>query len=299
MFVVQGCAGCDNKGSEAFHLIPGDSDVVINVNLESALTDANFQKALIKKNGYQKDFTSLISNLKTEAGLDISLLKKAAIFIDISESKSVPSSGALILKGVFDKNKVLKAVNKTKKKKSSLKEFKGYVLIDVNKSTQIAVLGNQYMVIGPLGGVDKVVKKYNGHQDDVNPMLKQIYEIKPENIFQLAAVLPKGFKSQMASTVKNEELKNIINIVAKLSKEGEKYILNVAVKCSSNNAVKIISLGVQGIVLLGKGSKNTGLEILLNNLKISENGDVLNMNIEVPPEQLSEIIPGSPTVRIP
>ncbi len=299
IFVVQGCSGCENKQSEAFYLIPGASDVVINVNLESVLADVNFQKALIKKNRYKKDFTSLITYLKTEAGLDISLLKKAAMFIDISESKSMPTSGALILKGIFDKKKVLEAINKTKKKKAILKESKGYVLIDVNKSTQVAILGNQYLVIGPVDGVEKVVKKYNGHDGDVNPMLKQIYVTKPGNIFQLAAVLPKGFKSEMASTVKNEELKNIINIVAKLSKAGEKYILNIAVKCSSNNAVKIISLGVQGLVLIGKGSKKTGFESLLNKLKITEKGDFLMIDIDVPPELLSELIPGSPTVRIP
>ena len=299
--ILYGCLGLFG-GSPAGDLdfVPSTSNSLVILKIANFMQDKDVAEIYHQQTG--KNLQDELAIAEAESGIKVSQFDKIIIFFSSEDAASIETSPeeakfGIILRGTFDKNKILE--NARKNDTITESQYGGYTVYSTSKQPKMdfSFIQDGMMVAGTKGITNEVIDVKNGKLQSIksNSNISRITEnINMNSLFVFVVQIPESSKEELVGNVGPVNMKafsSIHSIGLSLNKDGENIDLKYASLSDDANSASKVADTIDGMVKFAKGMVESGskIETLLKKIVISSKGEILTIQLSTTTTELKEV----------
>jgi hypothetical protein len=234
--------------------------------------------------------------------------QEGVFFTDVSGSTGQGNYSGAIVKGTFNKNDVIAAIQSEAGVQLSTIKYKDYeIYTDELEGTAIAFLGNTTIVIGAMQSVKDVIDVKKGDAKALSGEVLDTYNKLGDALIKVAVAVPPGVAEGNLGQYASEFLGNIsvfdkVNTVGMTaSKNDQSVTLNVKLCCADSDSAQSVENSINGLIsfirlimsVSGNQEQNQTLNNLLNKVEVSRSDSCVNITLTATITEIEDLIQSS------
>jgi hypothetical protein len=301
--------GCGSGGGSAnpIELVPQGANLVGMVDLSLILSDDDFADIydrLPKKSQDPQTFSDALDSVREQIGIDLRQFGEGVFFGNVSESGDNGGYFGFIVKGDFNRDDLISAIETRAGIKLSIIEYKGYeIYTNGNETSALSFLGNEMLVIGGMVPVKDVIQIKEGDRAALSGEVLDTYNELGNALVKLASVIPESRRGVLpslsdGSSIDLSSFADVEKGGLVLAKEGQTISLKIKLyftnSKSAESAGRLVSLAQIFTDRLPIPEQGRALvPELLKKLKVNTSGTLLTISIEMTASEIGDMIDSS------
>jgi hypothetical protein len=192
LIMVMGCSG--GGFSNPIALVPDRANMVGGVNLSQILGDEDFADIydrLPKEFEDPQTLDDALDDFKEKRDIDLRWFEQGVFFGDVSKFGDDAGYFGIIIRGDFDKNDLIRALEKNVGGALDTIKYQGYEIhTNANETAAIAFLSDTMFVIGGMGPVKDVIQVHEGDRKALSGEVLDTYNGLGDALITVATVVP-------------------------------------------------------------------------------------------------------------
>lgn len=303
--------GCSGGGStNPITLVPQKANMVGEVNLAKILSDEDFADIydrLPKKSEDPQTLDDVLDAFQKETDIDLRQFDGGVFFGDVSQSGGDGSYFGIIVKGDFNKNDLLSALEDNIGENLDTVGYKGYeIYTGENEQAALCFLSDKMLVIGGMTPVKDVIQVKEGDREALSGEVLDTFNGLGDALIKVASVvtpsqtgesLPSGLGEFQLDLSAFSDVEKAGLVLAKeaqvISLKADLYFANSK---SAEDAEKVFSLiNVLAYILPIPEQGQTLVQDLLNKLQVEREDKLLTISIEMTVSEIEDMIESGKT----
>ena len=298
--------GCGNGGGSAnpIELVPQRANLVGMIDLSPLLSDNDFADIydrLPKKSQDPQTLSDALDRVKEQIGIDLRQFGEGVFFGDVSESGDNGGYFGFIVKGDFNRDDLISAIETRAGIKLSIIEYKGYeIYTDGDETSALSFLSNEVLVIGGMVRVKDVIQVKEGDRAALSGEVLETYNELGNALIKVASLVPESSRGALpspsdSSSVDLSPFADVEKGGLVVAKEGQSISLKVKLyftnSKSAESAGRLVSLAQMFTDLLPVPEEDSQLvPELLNKLEVNTSGTLLTISIGMTVSEIEDMI---------
>jgi hypothetical protein len=314
LLVVSPLAGCSNSSggpSNPIGLVPAKANLVGQADLSRILQDKDLTgiyDKIPKNASYPQTFDDALTQLKDEYNIDLKSLQEVVVFADVSPSNDGGNYSGAIVKGTFNKNDLIAAIQSVSGMEWSTVKYKDYdIYTNELNDTAFAFVADNIFVIGTMQPVKDVIDVKKGDAEALNGELLDTYNKLGNTLIKVAVAVPPGVTEGNLGRSASEFLGNISvfdkvkTVGMTVSKNDESVTLDVNLCCADSDSAQSVENSINGLIsfirlitsVSGNQKQNQTLNNLLNKVEVSRSDSCVNITLTATITEIEDLIQSS------
>jgi len=314
LLVVSPLVGCSNSSggvTNPLALVPAKANMVGHVGLSTILQDKDLTgiyDKVPKDASNPQTFNDALTQLKDEYNIDLKGFQEVVFFADVSQSLDEGNYSAAIVKGTFNKNDLIAAIqSEAGVQLSTIKYKDSEIYTDEFEETAIAFLGDSMFVMGMMQPVKDVINVREGNSKALSGGVLDTYNNLGDALIKVAVAVPPGVTEGDLGQSASEFLGNISafdkvkSVGMTLSKGNSSVALNVKLCCADSDSAQSIEDSINGLIgfiglimsMSGDQQQNQTLNNLLNKVEVSRSDSCVNVSVSMTITEIEDLIQSS------
>ena len=297
LLLAVACGG-DGGIPEPERLVPQGSTIMVQIQVDTLLLDtdiARLYETLPADEDQPATFQALLDLAEDEIGIDLRDFSSVLLFGDVSQFEE---EGGLIVKGTFQEQELLDAIQQAAEVEFSATEYSGYQVHTSleDEPAELVFLDEETLLFGTKGMARQVIDIAEGDADPISGGVYDTYTSLGDVLIKVAFQLPPEALAEIEETPTDfpfdlSSLTDIQAVGIAIDKTESDLSAQVTLEFASEISATAFSNVVNGAVLLARGllSDETFLG-LLNRLEISAEGTTVTAAYQISVEELEEAI---------
>lgn len=301
--------GCSSGGSaNPVELVPQNANMVGEVNLARILTDDDFADIydrLPKKAGDPRTLDEALDAFETETGIDLRQFEEGLFFGDISRSGEDGGYFGTIIKGNFNRNDLISALEDNMGEQFETISYKGYqIFADANEQFALCFLSDEMLVIGGMAPVKDTIQVRGGAREALGGEILGIYNSLGDALIKVASIAPPAETGERLwggwgeSQINLSAFSEIEQAGIALTKRGDEISLSADLYFSNSesaqDAEKLLSFVTLLVDMLPVPEQGKSLlPDLLDKLQVERQDKLLSITLELTVWELEDAIESS------
>jgi hypothetical protein len=310
LLVVSPLLGCSNSSggvTNPIGLVPAKANMVGHVDLSTILQDKDLTgiyDKLPKDASNPQTFNDALTQLKDEYNIDLKGFEEVVFFADVSQSLAAGNYSAAIVKGTFNKNDLIAAIqSEAGVQLNTIKYKDSEIYTDEFDEIAIAFLDDSMFVIGMMQPVKDVIDVRNGNSKALSGGVLDTYNSLGDALIKAAVAVPPGVIESDLGQSASEFLGNISvfdkvqTVGMTASKNDQSVALNVKLCCADSDSAQSVENSINGLIgfigLFMSMSGNQTLNSLLNKVEVSRSDSCVNVSVSMTITEIEDLIQSS------
>ena len=314
LLVVSPLVGCSNSSggvTSPIGLVPKKANMVGQADLSKILQDkdlAGIYDKVPKNASYPQTFDAALTLLKDQYNVDLNSFQEGVLFADVSQSTEGGNYSGAIVKGTFNKNDLIAAIQSGSGTAWSTIKYKDYDIYDNEiDDTAFAVLTDNMFVIGTMRPVKDVIDVKKGDAKALSGEVLDTYNKLGDALIKVAVAVPPGAAEGNLGQSASQVLGNLSafdkvkTVGMTLSKGNSSVALNVKLCCADSDSAQSIEDSINGLIgfmglvmsMSGDQQQNQALDTLLNNVEVSRSDSCVNVSLSMTVAEIEDLIQSS------
>jgi hypothetical protein len=314
LLVVSPLVGCSNSNggvTNPIGLVPKKANVIGHVDLSKILRDKDLTGIYDKvpKNiSYPQTFDDALTKLKDQYNIDLNSFQEGVLFADVSQSADEGNYSGAIVKGTFNKNDLITAIQSAADMELSIIKYKDYeIYTDESGGAAIAFLGDNMFVIGAMQPVKDVIDVKKGDGAALSGTVLDTYNKLGDALIKVAVAVPPGVVEgqlgQSASQLLGDlsVFEKVKSVGMTLSKNDGSIALDVNLCCADSDSAQSIEQSINGLIIFAEfltsmsenQQQNQALDTLLNKVEVGRSDSCVNITITATLAEIEGLIQSS------
>ena len=314
LLVVSPLAGCSNSSSGASNLIalvPAKANMVGQADLSRILQDKDLTgiyDKVPKNASYPQTFNDAVNQLKDRYNIDLKSLQEVAVFADVSQSTGIGNYSGAIIKGTFNKNALIAAIQSFSGMEWSILNYKDYdIYSNETDDTAFSFMADNICVIGTMQSVKDVVDVKKGDAETLSGEVLDSYNKLGNALIKVALALPPGWVSGNLGQSASQILGNLSafdkvkTVGITVSKDGESVTLNLKLCSADNDSAQSVENSINDLInflrfvmrMSENQQQNQTIETLLNKMEVSRSDSCVNISVTATITEIEGLIQNS------
>jgi hypothetical protein len=298
--------GCGSGGGSAdpIELVPQRANLVGMIDLSPLLSDNDFADIydrLPKESQDPQTLSDALDRVKEQIGIDLRQFGEGVFFGDVSESADNGGYFGFIVKGDFNRDDLISAIETRAGIKVSISEYKGYeIYTDGDESSALSFLSNQMLVIGGMVPVKDVIQVKEGDRPALSGEVLETYNELGNALIKVASLIPESSRGALpspsdGSSIDLSPFADVEKGGLVVAKEGQTISLKVKLyftnSKSAESAGRLVSLAQTFTDVFPVPEQGSTLvPELLNKLELNTSGTLLTISIEMTVSEIEDMI---------
>ena len=311
ILVIAGCGGAGGTDPEA--LVPQGTNMIAKIQVAEILKDADIQDLInqaleeeVLQDGILTDedvpqtFDEALDQLEEESGIDFRQVSNVIFFGDISDSSDVGEDFGLIVRGAFDENELVGAIEEEAETTLSSIEYKGHRIYtdEDDEEANLSVLDDNTLVFAStLDAVRRVIDVREGDAPPVSGRLADAFEDLGDVLFGMALEVPEEALAEADSLMGGDDspidlsVFTDIEIVGLLmDKDGDNLEFEARIDFSNADSAGDASDAIGGLLqFVSAFSADEDFNNLLDKIDISAEGTRMTVLFKATIDELENI----------
>jgi hypothetical protein len=282
--------------------------MVGEVNLIKIMSDDDFADIydrLPKKPEDPQTFDDALDVFKRETGIDLRQFDGGVFFGDVSQSGEGDGYFGIIIKGDFNKNDLLSALEENMGENLDTVEYKGYeIYTGANEQAALCFLSDKMLVIGGMTPVKDVIQVKGGDREQLSGEILDTYNSLGDALIKVASEVPPDQTGERLPSGSGESqldlsaFSDVEKAGVALTKAAHTISLNANLyftdSKSAEDAEKLLSfIGLFVDLLPIPEQGQTLLPGLLDKLQVEREDKMLTISIELTVSEIEDMIESS------
>jgi hypothetical protein len=314
LLVVSPLVGCSNSSggvTSPIGLVPKKANMVGQADLSKILQDKDLTGIYDKvpKNAtYPQTFDDALTKLKDQYNIDLNSFQEGVLFADVSQSMEQGNYSGAIVKGTFNKNDLIAAIQSGSDTVWSTIKYKDYdIYTDEAQETAFAFLSDNMFVMGTMQPVKDVIDVKKGDAKALNGEVLDTYNKLGDALIRVAVAVPAGMAEGNLGQSASQVLGNLSafdkvkTVGMTVSKNDESVALNVKLCCADSDSAQSIEDSINGLIgfmglimsMSGNQTQNQTLNNLLNKVEVSRSDSCVNISLTATITEIEDLIQSS------
>ena len=314
MLVVSPLVGCSNSSggvTSPIGLVPKQANMVGQADLSNILQDKDLTRIydkVPKDSSYPQTFDDALTLLKDQYNIDLNSFQEGVLFADVSQSTDEGNYSGAIVKGTFNKNDLIAAIQSGPDTTWSIVKYKDYdIYYNEIDDTAFAFLTDNMFVIGTMQPVKDVIDVKKGDAKALSGEVLDTYNKLGDALIKVAVAVPPGAAEGNLGQSASQVLGNLSafdkvkTVGMTLSKGNSSVALNVKLCCADSDSAQSIEDSINGLIgfmglvmsMSGDQQQNQALDTLLNNVEVSRSDSCVNITLTATIADIEDLIQSS------
>lgn len=314
LLVVSPLVGCSSSSggvTNPIGLVPKKANMVGKIDLKSIMEDKDLTGLYDKasKNPDQpQTFNEALNKAKQETGIDFKNFEEAIYFADTSESTDDAGYVGILVKGTFEKDKLIASIEKYGEMELSPSDYRGYQIYTTDNGDSGGVFFNNTMfVVGSMQAVKDVIDVKKGDEKAISGDVLDTYNQQGDALIKLAVSVPEGLGGENLPSGAGELLgdlsafQNVRTVGLTLTKNNQSIPIEVKLCCTDSDSAQSIEGAINGLIgLMGlmiamsdNPEENQALASLLEEIDVNKSGSCVDVRLEIALSDIEELMEGS------
>lgn len=311
LLAVSQLAGCSNSSVGAMNpiaLVPEKANMVGQADLSETLQDKElmgiYDKAP-KDASNPQTYNDAVTQLKDKYNIELNSFEEGVFFADVSQSsEDVDYSGAIV-KGKFNKDDLIAAIESDSETEWTTINYKDYdIYSNEVEDTAFAFVADNMFVIGTMQPVKDVINVRKGDSRALSGGVLNTYNNLGDALIKVTVAVPPGVSEgdwgQSASELLGDisAFDKVKTVSMTVSKNDDSVTFDVKLCCEDNDSAQTIEDSINGLIgfigLIMNQSEdqeqNQALETLLNKVDISRKDSCVNIALTATIAEIEDLI---------
>lgn len=295
MVVLVACGGAISTESVAKpdHLVPGDANVMAQIQISRILADVDFGSLYSeapKDSDIPQNFEDLLGEAKAKTGIDFTGIKQAVIFGDLARGKDYIG---IVAQGAFDREQLLAALNGELDNPLTVIDYKGQEIHVADESADmpsISFLGDDTLVAGTLPAIQGVVDVHLGEAPRLTGKVYDAFNSMGDVLFSVALEVPPEALADfndaggpgLGLPIVVEAIQDLEVFSLAIDKPGDELKVEARLDFQKEESAAKLASTLDGLLSLAKGfAPSDDLRNILDKLELTTSGNSLNILAQV------------------
>ena len=314
LLVVSPLVGCSNSSGGALNpiaLVPAKSNLVVRADLSRILQDKDttgIYDKVPKNASYPQTFDDALNLIKDQYNIDLKSLQEGIVFADVSQSTNEGNYSGVIVKGTFNKNDLIAAIQSFSGMEWSIINYRDYdIYSNEIDDTAFTFVADNTLVIGTIQPVKDVIDVKKGDAEALSGEVLDTYNKLGNALIKAALAVPPGAAEGNLGQSASQILGNLSafdkvkTVGMTVSKTDQSVALNVKLCCADSDSAQSIEdsinhlIGFMGLIMSmsGEQQQNEALDTLLNNVEVSRSDSCVNVSLSLTVAEIEDLIQSS------
>jgi hypothetical protein len=314
LLVVSPLVGCSNSSggvTSTIGLVPKKANMIGYADLSKILQDKDLTGIYDKvpKNiSYPQTFDDALAKLKDQYNIDLNSFQEGVLFADVSQSMDEGNYSGAIVKGTFDKNDLIAAIQSGSDTTWSTAKYKDYDIYNNEiEDTAFAFLSDDMFVVGTMQPVKDTIDVKKGDAKALSGEVLDTYNKLGDALIKVAMAVPPGMAEgdlgQSASQVLGNlsAFDKVKSVGMTVSQNDDSVALNVKLCCADSDSAQSIEDSINGLIgfvglvmsMSENQEQNQALDTLLNNVEVSRSDSCVNITLTATIAEIEDLIQSS------
>ena len=296
--------GEDRGKTEPEKLVPAGSNLIAEVELAKILGDSDLEslfESLPSVGEIPGSLEEALDRVVEETGVDLRQFNSLVAFAQLSDFDEA-SARALILRGTFDEEALVEAVEKAREGRLEMKEYKGHrVYIDEDEDVAYSVVEGDTLVAGSPVGVRSVIDVQVGDAETFGGQLADTLGELGDVLFKLVLEVPEKAKQDfgqdfdfdfniLGEVPLIEAFQDVQTVSISVDRVEGDLIFEAREDFTQESSAADTAEGLDAVLTLVRLSLGEQLGDLLRKVNVSADGTRLTVRSEVTVEEIKDLV---------
>ena len=304
-----GCSSSSGGATTPIGLVPKKANMVIQADLSKILQDKDLTgiyDQVPKDSSYPQTFDDALAQLRDQYNIDLNSFQEGVFFGDISESSDEVDYSGAIVKGTFNKNDLITAIQSGSDTEWSTSKYKDYdIYSNEVEDSAFAFLNDNMFVIGTTQPVKDVIDVKKGDAKALSGEVLDTYNKLGDALIKVAMAVPPGIAEGDVGQSASEVLGNLSafdkvkTVGMTVTKDDQSLALNMKLCCADSDSAQSIEDSINGLIgFIGLAISMSGadqeqyqtLSDLLDKVEVSRSDSCVDISLAATIAQIEELI---------
>jgi hypothetical protein len=310
VFPLVGCSNSSGGTTNPIGLVPAKANMIAQADVSSILQDKDLTgiyDKIPKGTSYPHTFNDALTQLKDKYNIDLKGFQEGVLFTDISQSGGGGNYSGAIVKGTFNKDDLITALESGSDIWNTNK-YKDYDIYSNELSdTAFAFLTDNIFVIGAIQPVKDVIDVENGDAKALSGEVMDTYNGLGDALIKVAVAVPpgaiEGSLGQSASQILGNlsAFDKVKTVGITVSKNDASVTLNVKLCCADSDSAQGVEGSINNLIsfvrlvmsLSGNQAQKQMVNNLLNKVEVGKSDSCVNITLTATITEIENLLQSS------